>query len=190
MPEALHNDYRTTIETFRAFTDDRPGFEKWELIDGEMVLNPTPTNRHQIVVNNILADLDATRERTGASWLGIPGIGTRSRSDPFNEAVPDVMILPVPLEVSNWTFEALAVFEVLSPDSIRRDMVRKRDFYRQIPSLTHYIVLAQDRHEATVFRRHDEFSQRVYKESATGIEIEPLCVSLQLARIYRNVPLL
>jgi Uma2 family endonuclease len=189
MPEALHSDYRTTIETFRAFIDDRPGLEKWELIDGEMVLNPTPTNRHQIIVNNILADLDAIRERTGASWLGIPGIGTRRRSDPFNEAVPDVMILPVPSEVANWTFDVLAAFEVLSPDSIRRDLVRKADFYRQIPSLTHYIVLAQDRLEATVFHRHEDFSQRVYKDFATNIEIEPLGVALQLARIYRNVPL-
>ena len=48
MREAVQSDYRTTIEAFRAFIDDRPDDEKWELIDGEIVLNPTATNRHQV----------------------------------------------------------------------------------------------------------------------------------------------
>ena len=61
MGTALESDYRTTIEAFRAFTDDCPPHEKWELIDGEIVLNPIPTNRHQIIISNILYELQAFR---------------------------------------------------------------------------------------------------------------------------------
>ncbi len=36
-------------------------------------------------------------------------------------------------------------------------MVRKRDFYTRIETLTHYFVLAQDRREVTMFSRADGF---------------------------------
>lgn len=189
MSEAEASDYRTTIEAFRAFTDDRPDFEKWELIDGEMVLNPTPTNRHQIIVRNILFELEVARRRTGATWQAIPGIGTRHPDDQHNEPVPDVMIIPQPAEVTNWTFEVLVAFEVLSPFSMRRDMVRKRAFYPTIASLTHYVVLAQDRREATAFARSASFVPRRIAGPDAVIPIEPLGISLPLADLYRDVPI-
>ena len=42
-----------TVEDFFAFTDARPDEEKWELIDGEPVLNATPSYVHQRIVGNI-----------------------------------------------------------------------------------------------------------------------------------------
>ena len=90
-------------------------------------------------------------------WEVMPGIGTRHPEDQHNEPIPDVMIVPATSDIFNWTFETLVVFEVLSTFSLRRDMVHKRNFYTRIESLTHYIVLAQDRREATVFARADGF---------------------------------
>ena len=46
-----------TVEEFYAFTDARPDEEKWELIDGEPVLNAAPGNRHQLILGNIVAAL-------------------------------------------------------------------------------------------------------------------------------------
>lgn len=187
MQEALHSDYRTTIEAFHAFVDDRPQWEKWELIDGEIVLNPTANNRHQLIVNNLQFEIETTRRRIGASWRVHAGIGTRHPDDDHNEPIPDVMIVPPASDIFNWTFDVLVAFEVLSPFSVRRDMVHKRKFYTRIESLTHYVVLAQDRREATVFSRVAEFSpQRV---TGGAIEIAALGVSLPLAEIYRDVPL-
>lgn len=99
------------------------------------------------------------------------------------------MVIPTLSEVSNWTFDALAVFEVLSPYSLRRDMVRKRAFYTRIERLSHYVVLAQDRREATVFARSNSFEPQILKAAKAKIEIETLGVSLLLADIYRDVPL-
>ena len=99
------------------------------------------------------------------------------------------MVMPSLSEVSNWTFDALAVFEILSPYSLRRDMVRKRNFYTRIESLTHYVVLAQDRREATVFARENEFQPLVLTAAKAKLEIAPLGVSIPLADIYRDVPL-
>ena len=85
------------------------------------------------------------------------------RDDQHNEPIPDVMIVPATSDIFNWTYEILVVFEVLSPFSLRRDMVHKRNFYTRIESLTHYIVLAQDRREATVFARSNGFEPQVLK---------------------------
>ena len=99
------------------------------------------------------------------------------------------MIYPLSSEPTNWTFEALATFEILSPYSLRRDMVRKRASYTRIESLTHYVVLAQDRREATVFARSNDFNPQILKAADAKIEIEPLGISIPLADIYRDVPL-
>jgi Uma2 family endonuclease len=187
MDGALRQDFRTTIEAFHAFVDDRPEWEKWELIDGEIVLNPTPNNRHQLVVTNLLYELEASRRRSSTEWRVIPGIGTRHPEDRHNEPVPDVMVVPAFSEIANWTFELLVAFEVLSPFSLRRDMVHKRNFYTRIESLTHYIVLAQDRREASVFARSGNFPLR--RVTSGSIEIEPLGISLPLDEIFRDVPL-
>ena len=42
------------VEEFYAFTDTRPDEEKWELIDGEPLLNPTPSYLHQKIVRNLI----------------------------------------------------------------------------------------------------------------------------------------
>ena len=73
--------------------------------------------------------------------------------------------------------------------SFDSDMVHKRNFYTRIESLTHYIVLAQDRIEATIFARPDAFSPRTLSAASDRIEIAPLGVSLSLADVYRDVPL-
>jgi Uma2 family endonuclease len=189
MREAVQTDYRTTIEAYHAFVDDRPEDEKWELIDGEIVLNPTATNWHQVIVGTLIYELHKAREHIRANWQILPGIGTRIPDDPHNEPVPDVMVIPSLSEVSNWTFDALVTFEVLSPFSLRRDMVRKRAFYARIDKLTHYIVLAQDRQEATVFARSNGFEPQILNAASAKIEIEPLGVSIPLADIYHDVPL-
>jgi Uma2 family endonuclease len=187
--DASRGDYRTTIEQFHAFVDDRPEWEKWELIDGEIVLNPTANNRHQLVVSNLLYELQAFRRRSGSSWQAIPGVSTRHPDDRHNEPIPDVMIVPASSDVFNWTYDVLVAVEVLSPFSLRRDMVHKRNFYTRIESLTDYIVLAQDRPEATVFARLDAFAPKTLKGEAARLELASIGVSLPLADVYRDVPL-
>jgi Uma2 family endonuclease len=60
------------VEEFFAFTDTRPDHEKWELIDGERVLQASPTTRHQKIVINVSYCLEAIRrERRPSS----PGTG-------------------------------------------------------------------------------------------------------------------
>ena len=176
-----------TLEAFQAFTADRPHWEKWELIDGELTMQASPKLRHQHIMGNILFAIEATRRQIQADWIAIGGIGTRIPSDDHNEIIPDVMILPADGDdLSNWTYEVIVAFEVLSPGSVRRDMVEKRGIYQRMPALTHYVVVAQDRREVTVFARADGFSRKQLTGDAV-LDIPTLDIRLPLAEIYRDI---
>ena len=190
MSDALREaEYGVTIDAFRAFVDTRPDDEKWELIDGEVLLTPAPNSRHQRIVGRLLYELYKAREATQASWQVFPGIGVTNPGDDHNQPQPDVMITPPLDDVSSWTSDVLAAFEVLSPFTMRRDLVQKRRFYTGLPGLSHYIVLAQDRCEATIFARTHDFSPVILKNRDDKVEIDALGVSLRLGELYRDVPL-
>ena len=81
-----------TVEEYFAFTDTRPDNEKWELIDGEPILNASPSGLHQRILFNlvfVLATLRAASSRR--SWEAIPGIGVRVSDTNLPE--PDVFII-------------------------------------------------------------------------------------------------
>ena len=189
MSEAAHTGYRMTVEAFTAFTAERPDWQKWELIDGEAIVQATPAKRHQVIVTNLLYELEGARRKLGASWHAFAGIGARLPRDKYNEIIPDVMVMPPGDDLANWTYDVLGAFEVLSPGSVRRDMVRKRQLYTRMERLTHYVVLAQNRCEATVFARSQGFSPVVLTGSDDRIEIDALGVSIRLADAYRDVQL-
>ena len=67
-----------TVEEFYAFTDTRPDDEKWELIDGEPILNASPSPVHQWIVRNIL-NLRLETESVNSRRRGriLPGLGIR-----------------------------------------------------------------------------------------------------------------
>jgi Uma2 family endonuclease len=59
-----------TVDEFYEFTDRRPDEEKWELIDGEPILNAAPSPLHQWMVKNVLFCLDATGARASGNLGG------------------------------------------------------------------------------------------------------------------------
>lgn len=62
-------------EEFFAFTAARPDEENWELIEGEPVLNASPSRLHQRIVRNLTVLLDELARRTHG-WEAVrPGRG-------------------------------------------------------------------------------------------------------------------
>jgi Uma2 family endonuclease len=62
-------------------------------------------------------------------------------------------------------------FEVLSPSTERRNLRWKRTAYTSLPSLTHYIAIAQDAVEVIVFARDDDFEERRTRSLDKTIEL-------------------
>jgi Uma2 family endonuclease len=180
-----------TVKEFYAFTDTRPDDEKWELIDGEPILNASPSPVHQWIVRNILIALGNRERELEASWAILPGLGIRvSRT---NRPEPDLVIIPRSAfsadPVQRDTAEMIAAFEILSPSTEGRDLRWKRTAYTSLPSLTHYIVVAQDAADVVVFARDTGFAERRYRSLSDTIELPALGILLPLSEIYRDTGL-
>src|SRR3981081_4672199 len=88
----LAPEQQMTIEEFLAFTDSRPEEERWELIEGVPILNPSPIDTHQIVVTNIVAFLVGQKLQAKAPWQPLIGTGTRVPASAHSLPQPDVMV--------------------------------------------------------------------------------------------------
>lgn len=114
--------------------DARSGYTpRYELIDGELLVTPAPSLRHQRIILRLAFLLQPylVQYRVGEIVLG-PG---ELELDPEERYEPDLMVVPVvdgklpPTDGA--PRHAILVCEVLSPGSLRHDRVTKRKAFRR-----------------------------------------------------------
>jgi Uma2 family endonuclease len=180
-----------TVEEYFAFTDTRPDNEKWELIDGEPILNASPSRLHQIILDNLVFLLGTIKRQRSQSWESTPGIGVRVSDTGLPE--PDLFVVPAGAAkrdpYGRETSEVFVTIEILSPSTEERDLRWKRTAYTSLPSLTHYVVIAQDAVDVVVFARETGFAEHHYRSLADTLELPALGISLRLSEIYRDTGL-
>ncbi|MEZ5785592.1 MAG: Uma2 family endonuclease [Xanthobacteraceae bacterium] len=180
-----------TVEEFYDFTDRQPDEEKWELIEGEFVLQASPGPSHQRIVKNLTIALGLSERELDPAWEVLPGLGVRISN--ISRPEPDVLILPKlppPLDPKRRDRDdVLVVFEILSPSTADRDLRWKREAYTSLPSLTHYVVIAQDAIDVVVFARENGFAARRLASLDDEIKFPALNLTLPLAEIYRDTGL-
>lgn len=122
---------RWTEDAFFAARDAAPAGERWELVDGEVLVTPSPHWRHQGVVGALLRLLHdyVRQERVGNAFAApldvrlVPGLVLQ----------PDVLVVPARYlaDHEGSIDRLLLAAEVLSPSSIRFDRVVKRTRYQR-----------------------------------------------------------
>ncbi|HWG03426.1 MAG TPA: Uma2 family endonuclease [Beijerinckiaceae bacterium] len=177
-----------TVEDFLVFTDSRPDDEKWELIDGEPISSPSASYTHQIIVGNLIFELGNISRNAATGWAAIPGIGVRL-SD-FRAPVPDVLIRPADALKASVCNDMIVAFEVLSPSTADRDLRWKRKAYADLPSLAHYVVIAQDAIEVVTYDRSANWTERRLESADASLDLSALGIRLPLAQIYWQTGLL
>lgn len=136
MPAAHGSEW--TIELVHALPDDG---NRYEIIDGELLVSPSPTWLHQSAVLDLAMLLRDYARRAGLKVLVAPAAVTWS---PQTEVQPDVLAAPLIEGRSPSRFEdvgvlALAV-EVLSPSTLRVDRFVKRREYQKRGVPEYWIV--------------------------------------------------
>jgi Uma2 family endonuclease len=185
----LAPEQQLTIEEFLAFTETRPDGERWELIEGVAVLNPSPVDHHQMVVGNIVAHLIAHKQRTGASWFPMPGIGTRVPISPRSLPQPDVFVKEGAAIGSPVTDDALVLFEVLSRSNTKADQAWRRKVYASVPNCQHYVTVSLKSVEVDASDRDSAWKKRTVARLADALALPALGLSIPVADIYRWTPL-
>ena len=177
-----------TIEEFLAFTDTRPDGERWELIEGVAILNPSPVDHHQVVVANIVTYLMTHKRQTGASWLPMPGVGTRVPISPRSLPQPDVFVKEQPTTGSPVTDDALVLFEVLSRSNTKADQAWRRKVYASVPNCRHYVTVSLKAVEVDAYDRDSGWKKRTVADLAAALDLPALGLSTPLTDIYRWTP--
>jgi Uma2 family endonuclease len=179
---ALPLDPPMTVAEFLAFAAERPDGERWELIEGEPILNAAPTRLHQLIALNIAGEL---RNMLRASPY-VAALGISFTVSDTSAPVPDVMVMPRDVPAGATTDHMTAVFEVLSPSTSHRDRRWKRRAYTSAPALQTYVIVAQDTVEVLAYERANGFAETRLTEIADVLSLPALGVALPLAEIYRD----
>ncbi len=114
-----------TVKFTRADYEQLPEGYPVELIHGQLVKEPSPTYGHQWIAGKLLVDLHGL---VGPSRVVSSPIDVFV--DEHNVLQPDILVLDEPLgpQVKHVGLPALVV-EILSPSTVLRDRVVKREIY-------------------------------------------------------------
>ena len=129
---------RYSVQDVLAFPRDG---NRYELVDGELLVTPAPRPVHQIVV-------DEMGDRLRAYMKGYPGVARIFSSaadiswDDKTLVQPDLFVVPEAEVSRDWrTYRTLLLaVEVLSPSSGRADRVVKRQRYQRQGVGTYWVV--------------------------------------------------
>jgi Uma2 family endonuclease len=175
---AFEDDSPRTVAEFEAWHARQP--ERWEFVDGRPRLMAPASMTHSILKRNVLRALDLALADSGCEVLVD---GPQILTDEIS-AIPDVVVTCAPLDLSTPVVaEPAIIVEVMSPSSEADDTLRKWFSYRKIPSLEHYLVVAQDRRLVQIHSRAgDLWRERFVSEGAIELDDPPLRV--EVAALY------
>jgi Uma2 family endonuclease len=101
---------------------------------------------------------------------------------------PDAFVACTPLPRGTFVVtEPVVVFEVLSPSTASTDIGAKNEEYRDTPSIQRYVMLVQERQQATVFARvgNDWVGHIVSGDDV--VEMPEIGISIPLTELYEGV---
>ena len=177
-------DLQMDKPAFLAWVQQRNG--RYELAEGRVIMMTGGSRGHGIITRRLAAALE---KRLDASRWAVLKSDFGVELGPSSIRYPDVIVDVAGGSFSDLTATApILIAEVLSPSSATSDLANKPTEYVGLPSLSAYLVLAQDEAKAWVWKRGttglpaepDEF------EGVNElIQLEPLAIEVPLAEIYQ-----
>lgn len=144
----------TTFAAYRALPEGR-----YDLVEGELIVTPAPSRRHQLIQLRLAAALLAWSERQGAGHVYAAPLDVVLREDdPAVVVQPDVVYVAAGgaarLTEGGIVGPPDLAVEVVSPGSARLDGVRKRALYETF-GIREYWLLLPELDQAEVLVRGD-----------------------------------
>jgi Uma2 family endonuclease len=171
-----------TVDDFLAWEAQRP--ERYEFIDGMVFMMVGGSAAHTIIKGNVFAALRA-RLRGKPCRALTEGLKVVT---PINVHDPDVAVICTPIEPADDRIrEPVAIVEVLSRSTGDRDRGAKWVGYRELPSLQHYVLIAQNQRRVEVYTRiADGWSLHLFEPPLATVALPVLGVTLALDEIYAD----
>ena len=140
MPATGAPQRRWTEEEFYSARDAAPAGERWELVDGQVLVTPSPHWIHQRVIARVFVQI-AAYVRQHALGEAFPS-PLDVKLEPGLVLQPDVLVVPAGelRRRSDVVRRLLLAVEVLSPSSARHDRVTTRPRYQRNRVPEYWIV--------------------------------------------------
>ena len=174
--------------TTEAFLDWAAAQEGRHEFDGRRPVAVTGGSAaHNRVMHNVYRALTARLDGGACSVFG-PDLGVRTVGGAIR--YPDILVTCTPFPITDRLApDPVAVFEVLSPESRRRDKVQKAAEYAGVPSIRLYVLLEAPDALVTVLRRSAGGSP--WSEDTLALDdvlrLEALGVEMAVAELYIGV---
>jgi Uma2 family endonuclease len=143
MAMAVSRPRRWTAAEVERLVEARDGQSpRYELVDGELLVTPAPSGRHQRIIFRLAVLLHeyVTRERLGEVRLG-PGTLDLVTGERYE---PDLFVLPAVdgrrPPAADTSMRPLLIVETLSPGSSRHDRVTKRRAFQRNGVPAYWVV--------------------------------------------------
>jgi Uma2 family endonuclease len=161
--------------------------ERYELVDGRVIMMARPARAHAIIVSNLIVAL--RRQIDPRLWTVVAEFGLDA--GPKTLRFPDVMVDRAGGGRGDLRASAPTLLvEVLSPSTARFDLGDKAAEFLRLASLAAYIVLAQDERKAWVWIRTTENfppGPAVIEGEDAVVRIPALAVELLLSELYAGI---
>lgn len=170
---------RITYEEYR----NLPGEDRYELVEGELLLTPAPSNRHQRILSKLLRRLGNFLEEQRLAPI-VPA--------PLDVILDDYTVLQPDLVYVSQERSAIVdpdggthgapdlVVEILSPSTAKRDLTVKRQLYGQYGVREYWIVDPKER-SIEVLTQQGEGLETWQRFSAPDSLTSPLFPAFRLA---------
>jgi Uma2 family endonuclease len=172
------------VDDFLRWVEAQP--ERYEFVHGRLVLMAGGSERHNDIQVNLLA---ALRNRLRGSPCKPNGSDLLIRIDDRTGRFPDASV-SCGREGGHALSAPVVVFEVLSPTTELLDRTDKRRDYQGLPSLRHYVLIAQDVVRVEIYTRSEiGWRFQEFGEIESALKLDALDIDLPLAEIYEGLPM-
>jgi len=164
---------------------------KSEYVDGDMFAMAGASPRHTLIVGNLVGELRAELRQGPCT---VHPIDLRVATDRQRHySYPDVVVVCEPLQYVDDQRDTITnptlIVEVLSESTEKYDRGAKFERYRAMPTLSEYLLVAQDRVHVELYTRQPqgEWLLREWNDPAAEIDLVSLGSRLRVGEIYAKV---
>jgi Uma2 family endonuclease len=191
---ALQAHHQMTPGEFLAFERSfEPSDEilKHEFIDGDVVAMAGASREHIVITFNVAKVLDSDLAAHGCEvYSNEMRVWVDDLEDYF---YPDAQLVCEKPEFVDGRRDTInnpvLIVEVLSPSTARYDRTRKFEAYKRLPTLRHYLLIAQDQPLIEHFERMNDgrWAHSTYFHLESSVEIRNPDCELPLSKVYDRI---
>lgn len=186
--QSIQKDFYSEDEYFEI---ERTSFGRMEYVQGEIRAMSGGTADHSTIAANVVRALGNALAPRGCRVFGSD---MKIHTPDDVNTYPDVSVVCGPLQFHRGRKDILAnprlIVEVLSDSTEAYDLGDKFRHYQTIPSLTDYLLVAQDEARVLLYTRHaDHWHFRDITGLDSTVHLPSVDVTLPLSDIYALVEL-